>query len=113
MSIFIYATLITVQNDLHCSVCTIVHTSKTIFCLSDSFIGPSYAITGQHDLLQEFVSCVWFLLVDHAHASYAVQETVRGCEIWYSHRPGLWTNMSVRYKIVIFAGGKIKCVVDQ
>jgi len=40
---------------VHSSTCL-----KNKFCFSDNFIISPYAVSGQHDLLQEFFSCVWF-----------------------------------------------------
>jgi hypothetical protein len=64
MSVFSHVTLITVQNDLHYSVCTILRISKRIYCLSDNFIISSYVVSGLHESLQELFPCLWFLPVD-------------------------------------------------
>jgi len=55
MTIFRYVTLITVQNDLHCSLCTIMRVSQIICCHTDNVIISPNAVSRIHDSLQEFL----------------------------------------------------------
>lgn len=64
MSVFSFVTLISVQNDLHRSVCTVHSISNIIYFLSDNFIIECYVVSRICDLLQEFFAWLWFVLID-------------------------------------------------
>ena len=57
--------MITVQNDLCSSLCSILCFSNRICCHSNNFITSTYIVSKLHDSLQRFVSCLQFLLVYH------------------------------------------------
>jgi hypothetical protein len=55
--------------------------SKRIYCLPDNFIISSYAVSGLHDLLQDFFSFLPFLLVDLV-LRVPPCEGIKGREMW-------------------------------
>jgi hypothetical protein len=55
-------TVLSVQNDLHHFVCTILCTLQRIFCSSENFIFSPYAVNEPQYSQQEFSSCLQFLL---------------------------------------------------
>jgi len=55
--IFIYATL-SLFKMTSAILCAQFYMPEKQICFSDNFIISPYAVSGQHDLLQEFYSCV-------------------------------------------------------
>ena len=76
--------------------CKILFISKRICCPSKHVIF-SYAVS-RTIYCCSFYSCLWFLPVSHVF-HVTPQEIVKGHEIWWPHRPGLWNKRSVRYGI--------------
>jgi hypothetical protein len=66
MTIFRYVTLITAQNDFHCSLCTIMRFSQIICYLSDNAIISPNVVSRIHDSLPEFLFAFnfsWYITV--------------------------------------------------
>jgi hypothetical protein len=96
-SIFSYATLITLQNDFHRSLCTVPRVSMSTLLPLIIFIILPYAVSKLHVSLQEFLSCLRFLSVHHV-LHMPPQEVVKRPDVWCPRRPGLWTKTSSKYE---------------
>lgn len=69
---------------------------------SDNFITSLYAVSRLHDLLREFFSCVQLLPVVYVF-HMPQQKAIKGYEVQEHRSSGLWTELSVTYKGVMFA----------
>jgi hypothetical protein len=77
-----YVTFITIQNYLDRTACRFLHISNGIYFIPDKYvcITSTYVVSGLHDSLQDFFSCLQLLPVEPA--SFALpQEVEKGHEI--------------------------------